>query len=670
MTLVFNALMKTKKRTSLLLGVLVFIVSILPHTWAQSDPLSPRIANYDIQVELDVEQKKLRGTTQLTWRNTSADTIRQMPFHLYYNAFKNSQSSLLHEWYKLPPYFSQQLEYGNEWGWINLKKISDPNGQDLLQSHRYLQPDDQNEADQTVIEVDLAQALLPGEQIILHFEWESRIPRSMLRSGYNKEFYFIAQWYPKIGVYETPGTRYAEKGQWNCHQYHLKGEFYADYGVYQVGITVPQHYQVGATGVAVEEKVVGTSKTYSFRAEDVTDFTWTASPHFQVQEDQWKGVKLRYLSYPDHEYMGPRYFETLKYCLQYFEDLLGPYPYPQLTIVEPPFHGLFAMAMEYPTLITVGSFGFLPRGIHTAETLAAHEFIHQYFMHLVASNETEEPWLDEGLTTYFEARIMDEFYASKNSAVIDFMGVKVKQKDLTWNTYAHVGNPKIAENNRAAWEYPNGGYEYVSYKKAGVWLWTLEGLIGTQSMDRILKTYFQRWQFKHPCASDFIAIVNEVVREDHGTQFGEDMNWFFDQVLHTTAACDYKVSYIGNFFNKAPMGEGLKEEETAERPKYKSKVVIQRVEEFQIPVEIEFTFYDGHVERRKWDGQARSKNFFFSRDTGVKSAEIDPDRKIYLDQNYMNNSYTYVPDRVAVRHYVGKWMIWMQNILQTMVALV
>ena len=663
--------MKAKKRISVLLAVACLLLATVGLATGQSSAPSPRIANYDVEVTLDVAEKMLRGRSQLHWRNTSTDTIRRMPFHLYYNAFKNSQSSLLREWYKLPPYFSQQLQYDGEWGWIDLLTVVDEGGRSLLDQHRYLQPDDQNTADRTVIEIDLAEALLPGDSLRLDFTWEARIPRSMLRSGYNKDFYFIAQWYPKIGVYESPGTRYAERGQWNCHQYHLKGEFYADHGIYNVAITVPQDYQVGATGIAVDEQVLGSSKGYRFRAEDVSDFAWTASPHLQVQEAQWADVRLRYLSYPDHAYMGERYFAVLKYCLQYFEDLLGPYPYPQLTIVEPPFHGLFAMAMEYPTLITVGSFGFLPRGIHTAETLAAHEFIHQYFMHLIASNETEEPWLDEGLTTYFEARMMDEYYAQQNSAVIDLLGVRVHQKDLNWNTYAHLGNPKIAENDRAAWEYPNGGYEYISYKKSGVWLWTLEGFIGRPSMDRVLKTYFQRWRFGHPCARDFIAIVNEVVREDHGDRLGENLNWYFDQVLHTTAACDYKVSYVGNFLNLPPMGKDVVVDSSAEAgSRYLSKVVIQRVEEMQLPVEIEFTFFDGHVERRQWDGRARSVNFFFSRDYGVRSAEIDPERKNYLDINYLNNSYTYVPDRVAVRYYVGRCMVWMQQVLQTVVALV
>ena len=445
------------------------------------------------------------------------------------------------KWYKLPPYFAQPLEYGGEWGWVDLQKITEQNGNDLKPSMRFLAPDDANEKDETVMSVDLAQALLPGEEIQVQVEWVSRIPRSQIRMGYNKEFYFIGQWYPKIGVYEPAGSRYSESGQWNCHQYHLKGEFYADFGVYNVKITVPKNFVVGATGSLQEEQAGEATKTYTFRAEDVIDFSWTASPHFVEQKDQWKDVNIRYLSYPDHSYMAERYFNAIKYSLNFFEEHLGKYPYPDLTILEPPFHGLFCMAMEYPTLLSVGSFGFLPEGIKSAEVLATHEFIHQYFMQMIASNETEEPWLDEGLTTYYEGRIMDEYHQNKSYAV-DWLGIQVNNKDITRNTYVNLANPKIAKNNQPSWEYKNGGYEVISYNKAGVWLWTLEGIIGTATMDEIMKTYFQRWKFKHPSGQDFIDIVNEVVKKNHGDQFGENMDWFFNQVLNSTVACDYKVA--------------------------------------------------------------------------------------------------------------------------------
>ena len=146
----------------------------------------------------------------------------------------------------------------------------------------------------------------------------------------------VGQWFPKIGVYEEAGERYATEGQWNCHQFHANSEFYADYGVYEVKITLPNDYVVGATGVLInEEKENEGEKSLTYYCEDVHDFAWTADPNYIVIEDQWRHVKMRFLAHPGRETQIERHIGSAKIALDFFDEWYGDYPYPTLTIVDP-----------------------------------------------------------------------------------------------------------------------------------------------------------------------------------------------------------------------------------------------------------------------------------------------------------------------------------------------
>jgi len=156
------------------------------------------------------------------------------------------------------------------WGWVDVTAVKDEYGNDLSPGMRYIQPDDDNTEDQTVLSIPLVQPVLPYDSIRIEMDWESKIPKTMARTGYNKEYFFMAQWFPKVGVYEPAGMRFAKKGQWNCHQYHSDGEYYANFGTYTVSITLPEHYKVGASGVLIKETKDGAHKTLTFRVEDVS----------------------------------------------------------------------------------------------------------------------------------------------------------------------------------------------------------------------------------------------------------------------------------------------------------------------------------------------------------------------------------------------------------------
>ncbi|MBT8230384.1 MAG: M1 family metallopeptidase, partial [Bacteroidia bacterium] len=448
---------------------------------SQKDSLSPRIANYHIEVVLDTADKTLNAQQKIIWHNRTADTITKLYFHLYYNAFKNSESTFFKE-RGIPEFLTQGIDEDCGWSWTQIRHIKDQEGNDLSDSWSYESTDDNNESDETVFKLELEQFVLPGQSIELDIAWHAKIPKTMIRTGYNKDFYFFAQWFPKLGVYEPEGMRYAKQGQWNCHQYHSSGEYYADFGVYNVSVTVPSDYVVAASGMQISEEINENNKTVKFLAEDVIDFTWTCSPHFEEYTDHYKDIEIKFYCYPYKSHLAERYLPTIKFGMKFLEEHLGPYPYKRLSIIDPPIHGMFTGGMEYPTLITSLSFCFFPEGFRTPETLVIHEYIHQYFMQMVATHEVEDPWMDEGITSYYEGRILDELFTPQNST-IDFLGVKAGNKAYNRAEFLMSGNTKLASNAVKSWEYKHGGYGVIAYNKAAMWLQTMEGLVGQPLMD-------------------------------------------------------------------------------------------------------------------------------------------------------------------------------------------
>lgn len=218
--------------------------------------LSARTANYSMDVRLDTARHMISGREILTWTNTSSDTLPELWFHLYWNAFANNASTFMRESRRDPaarlPDFDKE-----EWGYSRVEAmriLGDPafKGFDLKPSLTFRHPDDGNELDRTVFSVKLPKPLAPGETITLEIEWQGRIPAPLARAGVIGDYYFIAQWFPKIGVYLN--------GKWNCHQYHETSEFFADYGFYDVSLTLPAGFVVGATGRRVELAGTGTER--------------------------------------------------------------------------------------------------------------------------------------------------------------------------------------------------------------------------------------------------------------------------------------------------------------------------------------------------------------------------------------------------------------------------
>jgi hypothetical protein len=633
-------------------------------------PLSPRIANYRISVTLDTQEKTLTGKEVLIWRNASTDRVSELQFHLYLNAFKNSQSTFMKEFHGSS---RDVVMTQDRWSWIDVTSMKKSDGEDLTGRTEFIHPDDDNDKDQTVIRVPLSKPVLPGQSITLNIDFKAKLPRIFRRTGYYLDYYMVAQWFPKIGVYEAAGQRYATKGQWNCHQFHSNTEFYADYGVYDVDLTLPKNYVVGATGIMAGVKEDGNgTKTVTYHAEDVHDFAWTASPSYLDLSEQWKHVKIRVLMQPQRAHQASRYFESAKAALEYFDKHVGRYPYPNLTIVDPAHGASAAGGMEYPTLITAGSTWGVGSSVRFAEIVTVHEFGHEYWYGLVGNNEFEEAWLDEGVNTYYESRVMDETYGSK-SAAIDLPGFRAGDLEVARIGYTIMRNPKVAPIATLGWTLKPGGFGNLTYQKTGIVLTTLERLIGRAVMDTVMKTYFERWKFKHPSGRDFIAVFNELVPRFHGDKFGKTMDWYFDQTLYGTDVCDYALTLLESRQVTEPSGifdaggkkmfSSAQGDSSSATKLYDTRVLASRLGEVKLPTTVLVHFENGEEVREPWDGKSRWVEFRYRRAQKALWAKVDPDSILVIDWNLQNNSQS-IQQRVApFWKYTVKFLFWLQNVL-------
>ncbi len=363
----------------------------------------PPVASYQITCRLDAEKKTVEGTEVLTWKNTTSRPARTLQFHLYLNAFRNTLSSF---WKESEGKGRDGKPRPENWGSIEILRMTGAEGEDLLASLPYISPDDGNPHDRTVAEVIPSRPVAPGETVSIAMDFVSHLPRVATRTGYKGDFFFVVQWFPKIGVFEETG--------WNCHQFHATTEFFADFGNYDVSIDVPSRYRgkVGATGRRVEEREASDGRVlYRFQQQGVHDFAWTADPAYLVYDDTFReaglgDVRLILLLQPEHASQVDRHFKAAKAALSGYGRILGSYPYGTLTIVDPPWGAQGAGGMEYPTLITAGTSWSAPRRVQRPEGVTVHETGHQFFYGLLASNEFEEAWLDEGFNSYMTDRVM------------------------------------------------------------------------------------------------------------------------------------------------------------------------------------------------------------------------------------------------------------------------
>jgi hypothetical protein len=449
-----------------------------------------------------------------------------------------------------------------------------------------------------------------------------------------------AQWFPKVGVWW--------QGAWNCHQFHASTEFFADFGTFDVRLTLPQNEVIGASGVEVgSTNNPDGSKTVTFRGEDIHDFAWTVEPEYKVFSQTFNGsmgpVEMRLLMQPGHVDQASRHMTILRQTLEHFERWYGPYPYKRITLVDPPHGALRAGGMEYPTLFTAGTSWWIPRGVHLPELVIEHEFGHQYWYGMVATNEFENAWLDEGINSYTECKILDDIYGRERSAFA-LWGIHDGDDEEQRNSYRSA-----AENDpmaRFGYRYMDeASYGAITYGKTAAVLLTLEKIVGEKTLEQALHTYFMRFRFTHPTQQDFLNTVEEVS--------GQNLAWYFDQAVYGTAILDYRIAKASSdrldWYEKEPP------EEKKGKTWYRTSVIVHRKGDFVFPVSVLMKFDDGEIVGERWDGRDRWVRYTYDKAAKLVWAELDPDQAIQLDRNYFNNSYRVEEDRRASHKLAHYW---------------
>ncbi|MGE3509302.1 MAG: M1 family metallopeptidase [Vicinamibacterales bacterium] len=614
---------------------------------------SPRNASYTITATLDHTARTLTASEVIAWRNISAAATSELRFHVYWNAWRNTRSTFLRE-----RALVRRTSYDDDdFARVTITRLTVTHGSasaadDRLAAAEFIAPDDGNQDDATVLRVPLTRAVAPGEELRIEVGWTARIPRPFARTGVIGDFHFIAQWFPKLGVLEDEG--------WNCHQFHANTEFFADFGVYDVSLTVPAGWLVGATGVERQRRSNGDGTvTHVYHQDDVHDFAWTTSPSMLervedfVPADRSTGqtpVRLRLLLQPEHSTQAAAHFAAARTALTHYSAWAGPYPYDQLTIVDPAFQSE-ADGMEYPTLITAGTpwLNGSAVTIYTPEEVVVHETGHQFFYGVVATNEFEDAWMDEGLNTYLAARALAQdfphtFFEQRYLGgflpwVFEDLPVS---RETYWNRLAGYRRaPKSDLPSMPSYRYSIANGRTVTYNKTALWLNTLERHLGWPVMQRIFSTYYGRWQFRHPKPADFFAVINEVS--------GEDLTWFLNEVYRSSNVFDYSITTLTS---------------SREDDGFRTDVIVSRLGEGVFPVDIAVAFEDGTMITERWDGRERWRHFTFSRDARAVSATVDPKRVLLLDVNQTNNSRTLRPagGRAATKWSL-RWMVWLEQSL-------
>ena len=594
---------------------------------------SPKIANYNILVNLDHEAKLASCAQTIRWKNTSPDTITELRMYMYMNAFKDLNSTYLGG--GDTNIFGQDLltREAKDWGYITIQKMQDQGGNDLEQE--YIQPNDQNQDDQSVVKIDLKEPILPGETKEYSLKFDVKLPKTIVRAGFGKDdFFLFVHWFPQVGVYEK--NKDGDWG-WNCHQFIRGTEFFADFGDYNVEINASDHLVIGGSGCRVSESKSEGRQIVQFQAHDLIDFGWVAYSKYEMFTSTFMGVDIEILMPPEHCQFADRYLKAVQHGLEYLGENVGKYPFPKITIVDPPVHTLSSGFMEYPMMITCATFYGIPKSIRSVESLVIHEFTHMYFMATLASNEKEEAWLDEGFVTYYEDRIMDHYYGDKGS-LFNFLGFRSGNAENSRLEYTGLPNPSVGAIARPGWEF-QGSYKGLIYAKTAAMLKTLEGIVTTPIMDEIVKTYYETFKFKHPKEADFRGIVDKVLSK-HEIELPFDVSGYFDQCLHGTDVCDFELIEIRKQIVEVRQNGGI-----------------------VIPVEIEVTFENGDKKTVVWDGRGGQKVFKFDNESGIVSAHIDPSQKVYLDINFTNNSLTKALNKKPILKYAAKSQNWMQALI-------
>jgi len=503
--------------------------------------------NYHIKVQLDDSLKMLRGNITITYTNQSDDTLKLIRFHLWPNAYSGRNTALcdqLIESKETGLFFATDQQKG----WIeSLNFQSEGITLQLIPDREHTD----------IADLQLKKPLLPGEAVELTSPFVVKIPDSRFsRFGYHKNSFYISQWFPKPAVYDQQG--------WHPMPYLNQGEFYAEFGKFRVEITLPSEYRVAGTGrlLNVDESEwlnklssgnlvpnpAGTPfKTLIFEQDSIHDFAWFADQDYQVLKKSVRlpGSERAVDAMVFHGSKGDQYWKKsmdyIEHGLKYFSETIGEYPYDHFTVVDG--HLAAGGGMEYPMITLINS----PASDASLEHVIVHEMCHNWFYGMLATNEREFAWMDEGFTSFYETQYFEHRYSgqelvkrsstSETGLLAALFGAQhltpLDDHKLTYKLAASGNNDQPIQTPAA--DFTGLNYAGVVYSKSVLALSFLQDYLGRDIFNRCVKAYFSEWKFKHPYPENLQLIFEK--------ESGKNLAWFFDGMLKSNRPEYYKLKH-------------------------------------------------------------------------------------------------------------------------------
>jgi hypothetical protein len=511
--------------------------------------------NYNIDVTLNDVTHELSAFEKIQYINNSKNTLDHIYFHLWANAYKNKETALakqLLENGETELYFAKD----GDLGYVDSLNFM-VNGQTIKW-----------EFDKTHIDICtlyLNKPLSPGDTIYITTPFHVKLPSAKIsRLGHIDQAYAITQWYPKPAVFDRDG--------WHQMPYLNQGEFYSEFGAFDVKITLPKNYVLAATGDRIDEaeeeqwllsKIEETEniiaskkyshdntfpvsskefKTIEFKQYRVHDFAWFADKRFHVLKGNIilprTGKKVdTWAFFTNNEIeLWAKSLEYLNDATAFYSDMNGDYPYNHVTAIDGTISA--GGGMEYPNITIIGESG----NDFTLETTIMHEVGHNWFYGILGSNERDYPFMDEGLNSFYEMRYIRNKYPNKTLASLvgrdstfKFFGLnKFKHKAEYEFAYFLAARKNIDQPIATKSEdFTSFNYGAIVYSKSALVFDYLMNYLGKEKFDEAMRFYFEQWKFKHPTPEDLIKTLQY--------HLNADLHWFVEEMLTTDKKLDYKM---------------------------------------------------------------------------------------------------------------------------------
>jgi len=551
--------------------LLSFLSLGLNSAFAQSAPYWQQHADYKMEVAMDVKNYQYKGKQELVYTNNSPDTLKKVFYHLFPNAFQPGSE------------MDARLHFIKDPDGRMVTKIKGADGKETKQSRiETLKPNEigflkitnlkqdgvtaQTRVSGTILEVTLAKPILPNSKTTFTLDFDGQVPVQVRRSGRNNSEgveLSMSQWYPKLAEFDFEG--------WHADPY-IAREFHGVWGNFDVKITIDKDYTIGGSGYLQDKNAIGhgyedegltvvypkkaKTLTWHFIAPNVHDFTWAADKEYT--HDIVKGpndvdLHFFYKNNPKTTENWKQLEPLMVKVMEYYNQRVGAYPYKQYSFIQGGDGG-----MEYAMCTLMLGNGTLQGILGTA----THELGHSWFQHILASNESKHPWMDEGFTTYIEDGALNELKGDKKE-VNPFKGNYAAYYQL-------VNSGKEQPQGTHGDRYDeNRPYSISAYIKGSIFLSQLEYVIGKENVDATLKRYFNDFKFKHPTPNDIKRTAERVS--------GAELDWYLIDWTETLNTIDYGIKDVADNAGK-------------------TTVSLERIGRMPMPIDLTVEYTDGTSE--------------------------------------------------------------------------